>query len=476
MTLKTEVLFVLISAFALCYGWGMRGLLIGGERGAMLPGAMMGMLVAWFSGSDVIRENWWFLAAAGLMGMTFGGTEPYGETIGFALGRDATRGQRRRWGTVGLMLKGSLWFAVCGGFIAMAFAAMTGSMYTMRDWLIFFIAMPFVQQLGYRVFNTPYNKAQKKFPKIFFSEERREEWGSNVALLLEIVVFAALRGDSLTLLLCLFGFVFGGIGWWVAITFFYYESRPMKNGRYLFGYLGKNNLVEGWKTMEFTLGAFGGLGISLGFVAGFGKVKEYIAVIEANGGVSSSIASAEPYMPYIMLACVAGSVLVNVVAAILDARDKPYNSYVCDVIERLFYNTIPLCLVMLGSVTAARLMTFFMLVYAFTIKCAFERFAKFKGAIVWQVLLVLGAVAAFAGDFLLGGYSAWWTWFLCGAPYMVLDMIYTFRPKEIKRIKANLAKDNSFVNVCNQLRLVVNTTFWVKIAVLYAVGWALFCN
>ena len=63
----------------------MRGAVIGGEKGAMLPGAFIGLILAWFSGGG-IRECFWIPAAAGLMGMTFGGIEPYGETIGMVDG------------------------------------------------------------------------------------------------------------------------------------------------------------------------------------------------------------------------------------------------------------------------------------------------------------------------------------------------------------------------------------------------------
>ena len=56
-----SVLFaVLFAAFAVSYGWGIRGFIIGGEKGAILPGALMGIAVAFFSGGDKAQEMWMF--------------------------------------------------------------------------------------------------------------------------------------------------------------------------------------------------------------------------------------------------------------------------------------------------------------------------------------------------------------------------------------------------------------------------------
>ena len=87
MGIYEALLCIAFTTFAASYAWGMRGTLIGGEKGAMLPGAFIGVIIAWFSGG-AIRDYFWIPAAAGLMGMTFGGTEPYGETIGMVLHRN----------------------------------------------------------------------------------------------------------------------------------------------------------------------------------------------------------------------------------------------------------------------------------------------------------------------------------------------------------------------------------------------------
>ena len=86
MSMSTALICVLFAGFAVCYGWGMRGTIIGGEKGAMLPGLYLGLILAWFAGGG-IRENFWIPAAAGLMGMSYGGMEPYAETMSMILHR-----------------------------------------------------------------------------------------------------------------------------------------------------------------------------------------------------------------------------------------------------------------------------------------------------------------------------------------------------------------------------------------------------
>ncbi len=45
MSLSDMILCVFLTTLAASYGWGMRGSLIGGEKGAMLPGALIGLIL-----------------------------------------------------------------------------------------------------------------------------------------------------------------------------------------------------------------------------------------------------------------------------------------------------------------------------------------------------------------------------------------------------------------------------------------------
>lgn len=116
MDFGNAIVCILLTTLAASYGWGMRGSLIGGEKGAMLPGALTGLILGGFSGIGAVNA-----AAAGLMGMTFGGTETYGETIGFVLHRGREDYNPVR-GYVGLAFKGALWFSICGAFIGISFS------------------------------------------------------------------------------------------------------------------------------------------------------------------------------------------------------------------------------------------------------------------------------------------------------------------------------------------------------------------
>lgn len=469
MSFSTALALILISTLALSYGWGMRGLLIGGEKGAMLPGALLGILLAWFSGSAVIRDNYWIFAAVGLIGMTFGGTETYGETIGMVLKRGKPEFNPVK-GYTGLAFKGALWFSVCGGFVAMAFSAMTGVVYKWYDFVIMFVAMPLIQEIGYRCFNRPYDKAAGKYPKIFFSVTRREEWGRNVGVLLEIVVFAVIRADGFTLLMAAAGLLSGAVGWLAAMKLYVLIQFPLKNGKHLFGSPARKGLLDGWKAMEFTLGAFGGLGLSLCYCLSFDKVKAMVKIIEQNGGLWNPLSELEAYVPWVAAASLLFVTGMSAWQYFKEKKRAEINYFVCDLLERPFYSVLPLMLVMLGSVFTARVMTFFMLYLVMALKCAFDRFADFRAARVWQACLLLGAAAVFVGDLLLGGYSAWWIWFLCGLPYLVSDMIYTFRPAKLKKMRQDAVSFSGMFGAAGT----VFGFFILQIAALYAIGAKLF--
>ncbi len=366
---------ILLTTFAASYAWGMRGTVIGGEKGAMLPGAFIGLILALFSG-DAVRENFWIPAAAGLMGMTFGGTEPYGETIGMVLHRGRPDYNPVK-GYFGLAFKGALWFSICGGFIAVSLASMSKSIYSTLDLVIFMLLVPVIQRIGYNIFNQPYDKQKGIYPKIFYSLTRREEWGSNLALLIAMIAFAVIRGDDFTLAMIAGGFFFGALGWLVAMKFYALSVFPMKNGKYIFGRLQEKGFIDGWKIMEFTLGAIGGFGLSLTYCVRFGFVDKYNKMIALNG-IRTLPESIEKYMPLLCAVFALGIIWVNLYAMMCENKDKKVNSFKCDLIERPFYNIIPMIFVLLGSQFTARYSTVFMLVFVLAVKCIFDRFNESK--------------------------------------------------------------------------------------------------
>lgn len=468
------LIFVAVTTLALSYGWGMRGTVIGGEKGAMLPGALLGIMFAWYTGSDIVFGNYWIFAAVGLMAMSYGGIEPYGETIGMVLHR-GRQDYKPRKGYFGLAFKGAQWFCVCAGFLGVALAAMTGEVYKWYDIVVFCALLPILQEGGYRIFNQPYDKENKKYPRIFFSLTRREEWGRNVAVMLAILLLAAIRGDSFTLLMLFGGFVSGGIGWLIAMWFYVLSVYPLKSGKYLLGSLAKKHCVDGWKTMEFTLGAVGGLGVALTCVAGKDKLAASVEVIAANDGFWEPLPWLRNVSPFIVGALILAVIGINLYQFISESKGKKVSGYRCDLIERPLFNVVPMCLVLLGDLFTARIMTFFMLFFACAVKCAFDRFKNFKALPLWQVLIALSCAVVFAGDVILGGYSAAQVWFLAGAPYLLAEFMWVFSPGNIKKMKAGKSEKPSLVELIGG-GVTVFPFFILQITALYVIGWQLFIN
>ena len=442
MDYNTALTCVLFTILAASYGWGMRGAVIGGEKGAMLPGAFIGLILAWFSGG-AIRENFWIPAAAGLMGMTFGGTEPYGETIGMVLHRGKPDYNSVK-GYTGLALKGALWFAVCGGFLGISFASMAGE-YKAYESALLCLLIPVITEIGYRVFNTPYDKQKKVYPKIFFSLTRREEWGSNVAMLLALIVFAAVKGDTFSMVMMAFGFFFGAVGWLVAMKSYVLAVYPLKNGRYLFGKLYHKNLIDGWKLMEYVLGVFGGLGLSLAFCIRYNDIKAYNELIKINGRFGTG--DYPKCLPVIAVVCVAVIMVINVYQFICEKNGRKLSWFIWDRIERPFYYAIPMIPVLLGSVTAAKIMTVFMLVFVCAVKCVLDRFANSKFLILGQIISLIFCAVTLAGCF-TDIYSPFILIVAGIVPYLVAEFAYAvWENKQKGRPFVFLLKNSAFATV-----------------------------
>ncbi len=412
MSFSDMLVCIFVTTLAASYGWGMRGSLIGGEKGAMLPGALIGLVLGWFSGLGAVTA-----AAAGLMGMTFGGTETYGETIGFVLhrGRDDYNPVR---GYTGLAFKGALWFAICGAFLGIV---LSYGVYEHSEIYLFCLLIPVMQIVGQFIFNRPYKPENNKFPKIYFSKTRREEWGGNLLMLIALVIFATVKKDYLTLILVAGGFIFGAIGWLVAMRAYVAAVFPLKNGKYLFGKLYHKGLIDGWKLMEFTLGAFGGFGLSLAYCLGYGYVEVYQDRASLDGPKGIYDEYLQDWIPIICIACVIGIVAVNLISYIYDKKGKKVNSYVLDHIERPFYNVIPMMFVLAGA--AGKFVTVFMLVFVVVNKLIFDRFKK-----VNLISILVGGAVCVATYMFLVQRNRWVGAFdvvLAGTiPYIVGEIIW----------------------------------------------------
>ena len=95
MDIITATLLILAIIPAVSYAWGMRGTTIGGEKGAMLPGAMIGLLIAFFSKILIAQEHFYIFAGLGAVSMYLGGSMTYGETLGLSMNQKPAENMKK---------------------------------------------------------------------------------------------------------------------------------------------------------------------------------------------------------------------------------------------------------------------------------------------------------------------------------------------------------------------------------------------
>ncbi len=367
-------LFIILTvSIALSYGWGMRGSLIGSERGAVLPGALLGMFLALFSGSELVAEKFYIFAAAGAASMAYGGTQTYGQTLGFIVHRGKPD-YKPSLGYAGVALKGGLWHGISGAVIGIMFSAAGGEYYSPLAIVVFFALIPVMQGIGELIFNSPYKPDEGKFPKIYFSIDRREEWGGNAVTLLGLLIFTLVHNDYYSFFFAVTGILGGAAGFAFGMVLYDFVNHPMKNGKYFFGKF--NDAVSGWKIMEITFGAVAGIFFAVYFVATKNTMlAERINMIEANGGIWNPLGDASNVIAWV---CAALVILVKPV----ELFEKKITSHAVDIIQRPFVFVIPMILALLGNSLSAQLTAFSLIVYFAAEKTVFDRIDKFKSKAV----------------------------------------------------------------------------------------------
>lgn len=383
-----ENLFIILTvSIALSYGWGMRGSLIGSERGALLPGALLGMFLALFSGSEIVAQNWFFFAAAGAVGMAYGGAQTYGQTLGFIIHRGKPDYAPAK-GYAGVAIKGGLWHGIDGAVLGIMFGAAGGKIYKPLAIIFFFALIPLMQAVGVTLFNKPYKPKEGKFPKIYFSLDRREEWGGNLVTLIGLLIFTLAHGDYYAFFFSVVGVFGGAAGFSLGMAIYDFMHHPMKNGKYFFGSL--NDKLSGWKTMELTFGAVSGIFFAVYFIAAKDTMlKDRIGMIEANGGVADFTGSLSGVLPWICAALV-------LLTKIADLFSKKLTSHGVDLIQRPFIFIFPMILALLGNPLSAKLTAFSLIVFFAVEESVLDRITKFKktGRIIVGTVLTLTAIAA----------------------------------------------------------------------------------
>jgi hypothetical protein len=278
-------------------------------------------------------------------------------------------------GGLGLALKGFLWFGILGAVLGMAFTASAGAVYKAWELAAVFAAMPFLRALGVRILNKPFAPEKGVLPKIYFSQNRFEEWGGMLAMLLEFAVFLLLKRDAFALTLAGFGALGGAVGWVTGIWLMRVTMHPMKNGRYIFGALQTKGMINNWKIMEYTLGAVGALGAGAGFVLGFPALRPSISAIESAGGLWSPLEGLGGSMPAQILgfACLALLLAEPLIALLFESRFKNKGERMADITEQVVYTYLALPLVLLGAVDFSRMLSVLVLYYVLMTEMLFEK-------------------------------------------------------------------------------------------------------
>jgi hypothetical protein len=82
-----------LGAVSMSLGWGLRGSIGGGSLGAMIPEAMIGLVLCVLLGR---QSDAGVIVAFAAIGVDFGGQETYGQTVGLSLQPDTSGVSRSR--------------------------------------------------------------------------------------------------------------------------------------------------------------------------------------------------------------------------------------------------------------------------------------------------------------------------------------------------------------------------------------------
>ena len=219
-----------LGAVAMSLGWGLRGSIGGGSLGAMIPGAMIGLVLCLLLDRDADAGR---IAAFAAIGVGFGGQETYGQTVGLSLLPDTFW-----WAMLGFVIKGAVWGLLGGAFIGIA---LDRQRFTTAQILVGFAIMILGTWAGWQYLNNP--------KLIYFSNRldrpRDEVWAG---LWLGGLLLLAWLRSRVPSLFALYGAIGGGIGFGVGASL-----QPL--GRVVWAGMP----LGWWKAMELTFGGILGL-------------------------------------------------------------------------------------------------------------------------------------------------------------------------------------------------------------------------
>lgn len=235
-------LYCLGPAVAMLLGWGLRGFIGGGPLGAMIPGAMVALLLCLILGMD--RRTSALLAAFGAIGIGFGGQMTYGQTIGLIVQHETFFR-----GFVGLSLKGGIWGLLGGAVLGLGFIRKE---IQRKDIVVGLVLFLVGLVIGWQLINVP--------KLIYLSnphdKPREEIWAGLLFGVVALLGYLGFKGKAgLPLHFAMWGALggaigFGGGGLWMCAGKALPELKQM---------------VSWWKLMELTFGFC--FGLALGHAA-----------------------------------------------------------------------------------------------------------------------------------------------------------------------------------------------------------------
>ncbi|MCD7774504.1 MAG: hypothetical protein LUH40_02840, partial [Clostridiales bacterium] len=200
--------FLFFMGTAGAFGCGMRGTVIKNAKGAMLPGAIVGTVLALFSGSSFLENNYYLLAGMGAAVMYFAGNMSCAQTVSLSE-PDKEKSDRQR-GIFGVWLKGTICCGLFASCVSVFISVLSGG-YTLTEIILFIIFMPVSAVLFCFIFNRPFNPEKNKFPRIYLSAGDPEIWGGLLGVLLETVIFSCIVKDWGAVVMTASSMVFGGL-------------------------------------------------------------------------------------------------------------------------------------------------------------------------------------------------------------------------------------------------------------------------
>lgn len=489
----STVLLIFSIITAVSYAWGMRGTTIGGEKGAMLPGALIGLLIAVFSNILIVREHFYIFSALGAVSMYFGGSMTYGETLGLSM--DTKPAENMKKGLLGVFIKGFLWFGTFGAIFSTGINAVCYQYSVLEMAIIFPLA--FIVSLGfYFLFNKPLKKG-KEHPAIYFSKTRKECWGALLGVYMVLLVFAIIKFNLLTIIFSVCCALFGGVGWLLGQLLQIY-SIHYANPAKLFGkFLSRSNNVDSWKIMECVLGVFGGLGAAVSFIITYPTFKTTVFKLEMNGGLFplNRALSQVLFIVWLVFICIdlihyfiKKPTLKSELKELLDKGEisqaqysakliKAYDNVpaaftaykkITEFIEPALYGVFSFIMIAVGGKNAALATSSFILMLVLSQEIALEK--KINKVFNLVFLIIFAIVNAAIIVLQLGFdivFNDFATLLLYSVVYEVLTLVWLF-PQEIKK---NSNEDdielNFFKNILKKFKLFFKSKALIKVHIYF---------